>query len=122
MYAPVSLLSLALVWVVLVGAGYAAMFWASGYGPWEDAIWVSGSSLLTLGFAPVEAPLHRLLAFSEATIGLGIIALLIAFLPTMYGAFSIESGWSPCSMFVRARRPRQWCFSSECGSWEVSHE
>ena len=88
LYAPVSLLSLALMWVVLVGMGYALMFWAIGYGSWSDSIWVSGSSLLTLGFAPATAPMERLLAFSEATIGLGIIALLISFLPTMYNAFS----------------------------------
>lgn len=88
MFSPVALLGLAGVWVMMVGLGYSAMFWAVGYGSIAESVWVSGSSLLTLGFAPVNGWTQRLMAFSEATIGLGLIALLIAFLPSMYAAFS----------------------------------
>jgi len=49
---------------------------------------LSGSSLLTLGFAPVENLPQMILAFTEAAIGLGLVALLIAYLPTMYASFS----------------------------------
>jgi hypothetical protein len=35
-----------------------------------------------------SAALRLLLAFSEATIGLGLVALLIAYLPTMFTAFT----------------------------------
>ncbi|MGQ0604578.1 MAG: hypothetical protein ACT4QE_23100 [Anaerolineales bacterium] len=54
-----------------------------------DAFIESGSSLLTLGFVPpTQSLLTVLLAFSEATLGLILIALLISYLPTMYSAFS----------------------------------
>jgi len=59
-----------------------------GAGSLEQAILDSGSSLLTLGFARPEALGGDLVAFSEAVIGLGMVALLIAYLPTIYAAFS----------------------------------
>jgi hypothetical protein len=49
---------------------------------------LSGSSLLTLGYASVNTTASKLLEFSEAMIGLVLIAMLIAYLPTMYSAFS----------------------------------
>jgi hypothetical protein len=64
------------------------MFWAFGSDSWYVALRDSGSSLLTLGFEGVPGLPMSLLAFSEATIGLGLIALLIAYLPTIYAAFS----------------------------------
>ena len=86
-YAPVSLLALLPVWLIFVWIGYAGMFWAVGVPTWYEAFRDSGSSLLTLGFAPVVGIAPTLLAFSEATVGLILIALLIAYLPTIYGAF-----------------------------------
>lgn len=88
LFAPTMLLALPAVWVALVLLGYTGMFWAAGVQPVFEAFRTSGSSLLTLGFAPVDGLPLTLLAFSEATIGLGVIALLIAYLPTFYSAFS----------------------------------
>jgi hypothetical protein len=88
MYAPITLLLLPLVWVFLVLMGYAAIFWAVEYGSFEHALLLSGSSLLTLGFEKPDTLLMVLIAFSEASIGLILVALLISYLPTMYGAFS----------------------------------
>jgi hypothetical protein len=88
LYAPVTLLALPAVWLVLVQLGFMAMFWALGARSVGTAYVTSGSSLLTLGFAPVSGPAQTLLAFSEAAIGLILVALLIAYLPTMYAAFS----------------------------------
>ncbi len=88
LYAPLSLLSLPPVWLTLVLIGYMGMFWALGAPSWYDALRLSGSSLLTLGFAPIADLLGTILAFSEAAIGLILVALLIAYLPTMYAAFS----------------------------------
>ncbi|MBA3943913.1 MAG: hypothetical protein H0X37_05050 [Herpetosiphonaceae bacterium] len=88
LYAPVSLLVLLLVWLCCVLAGYTAMFWAIGVGSWRVAFSTSGSSLLTLGFAPLVDLPTTLVAFSEAIIGLVLVALLIAYLPTMYSAFA----------------------------------
>ena len=87
-YAPLSLLLLPIEWVSLILLGYTAMFRAVGVSPWIAAFETSGSSLLTLGFVPVETPLQYILAFSEATIGLGIVALMLAFLPSIYASFS----------------------------------
>ncbi|MDQ6927864.1 MAG: hypothetical protein M3159_04285 [Actinomycetota bacterium] len=88
MYAPLSLLLLALVWLVIVGAGYTAMFWALGGRPLRAAFELSGSSMFTLGFIhPVDLP-KVVLAFTEAAIGLTLAALLITYLPSLYGAFS----------------------------------
>ena len=88
LYAPLSLLSLPPVWLALVLLGYTGIYWALGAPSWYDAFRLSGSSLLTLGFAGADG-LHLLIvAFSEATLGLILVALLIAYLPTMYTAFS----------------------------------
>jgi hypothetical protein len=86
-FGPVSLIVLPGTWLVIVIVGYTAMFWAVGV-PFYDAFAASGSSLLTLGFVRPGLPGTDILAFSEAIIGLGLVALLISYLPTIYGAFS----------------------------------
>jgi hypothetical protein len=88
LYAPLSLLSLPPVWLTFVLVGYMAMYWALGVASWYEAFRHSGSALLTLGFAAAEGVLPTLLMFSEAILGLILVALLIAYLPTMYAAFS----------------------------------
>ena len=87
-YAPVSLLMLLPSWLVLVLLGYTGMFWAIGAETWFEAFRVSGSSLLTLGFETQDSVTGILLIYSEAAIGLILIALIIAYLPTTYAAFS----------------------------------
>ena len=86
-YAPISLLCLVPVWLALIALGYTCMFWATGIESWFDAFKTSGSALLTLGFAPVEGLPRVGLSFTEAMLGLILVALLIAYLPTMYSAF-----------------------------------
>ena len=97
LFAPVTLLVLPAVWLILVLIGYMAMFWALNAHSvdlafarpaLQSAFNVSGSSLLTLGFATQDGFISTALSFSEATIGLILVALLIAYLPTMYAAFS----------------------------------
>jgi hypothetical protein len=87
-YAPIALFSLLTVWLMLVEAGYMAMFWALDVRPLGDAFVLSGSSLFTLGFArsgrlPVDT-----LSFTEAGIGLLLLAVLITYLPSLYQAFA----------------------------------
>jgi hypothetical protein len=88
LYAPVSLVVLPLVWLALILAGFAGVFWATGYGSLSESIYVSGSAVTTLGSAQLSSTGHRLLAFAEAGMGLIVIALLITFLPTLYAAFA----------------------------------
>ena len=87
-YAPVGLMLLVPTWYVMVAIGYAGMYWALGIDDWMAAFRLSGSSLLTLGFATSDIFIVNLLIFSEAILGLILVALLIAYLPTMYAAFS----------------------------------
>jgi hypothetical protein len=88
LYAPVALLSLPVVWLSIVMIGYMAIFWALRERGALDALRVSGSSLLTLGFATGNTADQIILTFTEATIGLLLAAILIAYLPTMYSAWS----------------------------------
>ena len=115
-YAPVSLLILPAVWLALVLAGYMGMFWAIDPTSWPDTFKLSGSSLFTLGFATPNDFLRTLLIFSEAAIGLALLALLISYLPTMYAAFSkreatvtlleVRAGSPPSAIEMFARYQR----------------
>jgi len=115
-FAPVSLLSLVPTWLMLLLLGYMGLFWSLGGLTWLEAFWISGSSLLTLGFAVSKSFSSTLLAFSEAALGLMMVALLIAYLPTMYAAFSrreaavtlldVRAGNPPSAMQMIARYHR----------------
>ncbi len=87
-YAPMSLLVLAFVWAASVIVAFVPMQWAVSDITLVGALELSGSSVTTLGF--VAAPNDRAMALAvlEALIGLGVVALLIAYLPTIYGHFS----------------------------------
>ena len=89
LYAPVGLVAIPIVWLALLSVGYTSIFWALGEGHWERCFRISNSSLLTLGS---EEPSHNvwanILSYSEATLGLLLMTLLISYLPTMYQAFS----------------------------------
>jgi hypothetical protein len=86
LYAPVALVSLPLVWMIVVTAGFSFVFWGTGHQSALRAFEVSGSSLFTLGFAEPHGFGRIWLTFIEATIGLGLVALLISYLPTIYAA------------------------------------
>jgi hypothetical protein len=131
-FSPISLLNLPVVWLTGVGLGYTLMYWAVGIDSWYQAFWLSGSSLLTLGFAPANTLAEMLLAFSEATLGLGLVALLIAYLPTMYTAFTereiavtlleVQAGSPPSAaeMIARMHRIRGLDYLSEVWPrWEA---
>ncbi len=86
LYAPVALVSLPLVWMLSVTFGFSFIFWAIGQTSAQRSFEISGSSLFTLGFAEPEGVARIWLTFVEATIGLGLVALLISYLPTIYAA------------------------------------
>ncbi len=87
-YAPASLVLLAGTWAALVIIGFTPLHWALGDLTWMQALQVSGSSLTTLGFVSAEPAPARLVEIVEALLGLGLVGLLISFLPAIYGAYS----------------------------------
>jgi hypothetical protein len=64
------------------------MYWALGVGNLFTVFHLSDSSLFTLGLDTSLTFWDSILIFSEAMLGLILVALLIAYLPTMYYAFS----------------------------------
>jgi len=101
-YGPLSLILLLVVWAVLLIFGFALMFFAlgsplsdtlSGSGNWakfRTDLYVSGTSLFTLGLGDVvpHSLLTRALIVLESGVGLGFVALVIGYLPVLYQAFS----------------------------------
>lgn len=88
LYGPATLIALPIVWLLLIGAAYSLMFWSFGAESFGSAVALSGSSLTTLGFVAAETLAERLLAFTEAGWGLILVALMITYLPSIYGTFS----------------------------------
>jgi hypothetical protein len=88
LYAPFALLSLPIVWLFCVMLGYMFMFWGVNGGSLYDAFAISGSSLLTLGFRMTDSLPSYILEFTEAALGMVLIAMLIGYLPTIYSIFS----------------------------------
>ena len=88
LYAPLSLLLLPVAWLAMILGGFTMMFHALGVSSWRTAFVESGSSLFTLGFVqPRDVPTSAL-AFLDAALGLGVVALFVAYLPSIYNAFS----------------------------------
>jgi hypothetical protein len=103
LYAPVSLLVLLLTWISAVLLGYTLMFWGLGH-TLRDAFALSGSSVLTLGFATPATVPDTALVYTEAALGLILLALLITYLPSIYGVFSRRENLV-AGMEVRAGSP-----------------
>jgi hypothetical protein len=110
LYAPLALLAIPATSLLVVFAAYACIYVGLEHESWHDAFITSGSSLLTLGFVRPPDLATAFVAFSEAAIGLGILALVIAYLPTIYGAFSRRE-LAVSDLSVRAGNPptpREW--------------
>ena len=87
-YAPVSLVMLPIAWVSMIIVGFAGIHWALDPRSLGDAFYVSGSSMLTLGVMFRRNGPAAFLSFTQAAIGLIVVALLISYLPAIYAAFS----------------------------------
>jgi hypothetical protein len=101
-YGPGSLLLLLVVWAGFLLFGYALLFYALG-SPFTDPLgmswhpdrlrtdlYVSGTTLFTLGLGDVvpRSLATRTLIIVECASGLGLVALVIGYVPVLYGAFS----------------------------------
>jgi hypothetical protein len=86
--APLVLVSLLAWWLLMLLAGYGLLLQAISGLPVRLALREAGSSLFTLGFAS-SARLHlTVFDFLAAATGPLVIALQIAYLPTLYGAYN----------------------------------
>ncbi|MBC7448871.1 MAG: hypothetical protein H7330_12515 [Hymenobacteraceae bacterium] len=86
---PLGLLVLPIVWLSLLSLGYTMLYYALGIHDWLRAYDISGSALLTLRPPQYHVGLPiRMLVFSEACLGLLMVALLVTYLPTIYNAFT----------------------------------
>jgi hypothetical protein len=116
-YAPVALMVLLVTWLASVVVGYTLMFFALGGNSWLQAFRLAGSSLFTLGFAYRGGTAAVILDFSAAAIGLGLLALFIAYLPSLYAGFQRrERGVS--KLEVRAGKPPTGVYLIEL-AWNV---
>lgn len=89
MHPPYTMFALPLIWLANIIIGYTGIYWAlDPLLSVRDAFILSGSSLMTLGAAFHDGLLIDIFAFTQAALSMMLIALLIGFLPTMYGAFS----------------------------------
>jgi hypothetical protein len=83
-------------WVSLALLGYALILWSpafvDGIGPGGDsfgnALYVSGTSLFTLGSDGGVTGWTRAVVVAEGANGLGLFAVVIAYLPVLYQAFN----------------------------------
>jgi hypothetical protein len=92
-YPALSLLGLLVIWLIGLCVGWACIYWGLservvGAGDWVTLAYYSGTSLLTPAFGAANGVGVRFLSLVETLSGLGTIALLISYLPALYGAYS----------------------------------
>ena len=85
---PTVLVVLLAVWVALFLGGFTLMFLAANGDGWYQAFREAGASLFTLGNVATPRLGATVLGFAAAATGLVVVALQIAYLPTLYGAFN----------------------------------
>jgi hypothetical protein len=101
-FGPLALLVLFIVWALLLILAYGLIFFGLGtvfadsihsvsaYGVLCSSLYVSGTTLFTLGLGDVlpTSQIARALIVMEAGTGLGFVALVIGYVPVLYTAFS----------------------------------
>lgn len=115
LYPPVLLLSYQASWLSLVFLAFSCLFVAAGAPSFSRGLELSGSSLFTLGTTASVGAGEMALSYLEAAIGLTLLALLIAFIPTLYAAFQRRE-LSVTRLSVRAGVP-----ATPWGIIEIAH-
>ena len=97
-YGPLSVLMLFGVWALGLILGFAMLQWATGsmmagstpLQSFRTELYMSGTSFFTLGLGDVtpHTSLARVVTVAEAGTGFGFLAVVISYLPVLYGAFS----------------------------------
>lgn len=97
-FGPLSLLFLIAMWAANLIVGFAALQWAlgnrldvpEGTPTFGASLYLSGTTFFTLGLGDVRpvGGLARLVTVVEAGMGFGFLAVVISYLPVLYGGFS----------------------------------
>jgi Ion channel len=94
-YGPLSLLGLLVTWVALLVGGWGLVWLGlraqvSGIDGYLDALYFAGVGFFTVGFGDLlpTGGAARILVIAEAFMGLVTMALVVGYLPTLYGAYS----------------------------------
>lgn len=97
-FGPLSMLLLLAFWAFMLILAFGMMFWATRSAvkvSWTSPsfrtdLYFSGTTFFTLGMGDVtpRTALARSITVIEAGTGFGFLAVMIAYLPTLYGAFS----------------------------------
>ena len=75
-------------WLIVAYVGFALLLWPFADHGLVSAAIDAGSSLFTLGFAVPSGAVPAVIVFLAAAVGLVILTLQIAYLPTLYSAFN----------------------------------
>jgi hypothetical protein len=86
--AAVVLIAQLATWLVVAYVGFALLLWPFATRGVVSAFIDAGSSLFTLGFAVPSGAAPAVIVFLAAAVGLVILTLQIAYLPTLYAAFN----------------------------------
>ena len=85
---PSTMILLFVVWLALLVVGFGLITWWDSGLSFPSALEVAGSSVFTLGVISVHSGSSETIEFVTAGSGLLVIALEIAYLPTLYAAFT----------------------------------
>jgi hypothetical protein len=75
-------------WLIVAYVGFSLLLWPFAANGAISAFIDAGSSLFTLGFAVPAGAVPAVIVFLAAAVGLVILTLQIAYLPTLYSAFN----------------------------------
>jgi hypothetical protein len=97
-FGPLSLLMLFATWAFALIVAFAMLHWAAGSSlnvsgeaaSFSTDLYLSGTTFFTLGLGDVtpRTTLARVITVAESGTGFGYLAIVISYLPTLYGAFS----------------------------------
>jgi len=92
-YPALSLLGLLVLWLAGLMVGWSLVYWGldqhvGGTRDWGTLVYYAGTSLVTPVFGSAHGALVRMLTLLETLTGVVTIALMISYLPALYGAYS----------------------------------
>jgi hypothetical protein len=93
LYPALSLLGLLVLWLAGLMIGWSLVYWGinqhvGGASDWGSLVYYAGTSLVTPLFGSAHGTVVRMLTLLETLTGVVTIALMISYLPALYGAYN----------------------------------